>query len=195
MAVYMGEEEVIQKNMALAQEKVYTVEDIEALPEGVRAELIDGQMFYMATPSRKHQGLVGNLFGEIFAYLNQNKGKCAVYPAPFAVYLNEDNLTYLEPDITVVCDRDKLDDKGCHGAPDFVAEILSPSSRSRDCLLKLIRYREAGVREYWIVDPERETVMVYDFAENKVGSYTFGDKVRVNLFPGLEIDFGGMDLS
>ena len=91
MAVYMGEEEVIQKNMALAQEKVYTVEDIEELPEGVRAELIDGQMFYMATPSRKHQGLVGNLFGEIFAYLNQNKGKCAVYPAPFAVYLNEDN--------------------------------------------------------------------------------------------------------
>ena len=177
MAVYMGEEEVIQKNMALAQEKVYTVEDIEELPEGVRAELIDGQMFYMATPSRKHQGLVGNLFGEIFAYLNQ------------------DNRTYLEPDITVVCDRDKLDDKGCHGAPDFVAEILSPSSRSRDCLLKLIRYREAGVREYWIVDPERETVTVYDFAENKVGSYTFGDKVRVNLFPGLEIDFAGMDLS
>ena len=171
------------------------MEDIEELPEGVRAELIDGQMFYMATPSRKHQGLVGNLFGEIFAYLNQNKGKCAVYPAPFAVYLNEDNRTYLEPDITVVCDRDKLDDRGCHGAPDFVAEILSPSSRSRDCLLKLIRYREAGVREYWIVDPERETVMVYDFAENKVGSYTFGDKVRVNLFPGLEIDFGGMDLS
>ncbi|SEU23222.1 Uma2 family endonuclease, partial [Enterocloster lavalensis] len=84
---------------------------------------------------------------------------------------------------------------GCHGAPDFVAEILSPSSRSRDCLLKLIRYREAGVREYWIVDPERETVTVYDFAENKVGSYTFGDKVRVNLFPGLEIDFAGMDLS
>ena len=194
MAVYMGEEEVIQKNMALAQEKVYTVEDIEALPEGVRAELIDGRMFYMATPSRKHQGLVGNLFGEIFAYLNQNKGKCAVYPAPFAVYLNEDNRTYLEPDITVVCDRDKLDDKGCHGAPDFVAESLSPSSRSRDCLLKLIRYREAGVREYWIVDPERETVTVYDFVENKVGSYTFGDKVRVNLFPGLEIDFGGMDL-
>ena len=195
MAVYMGEEEVIQKNMALAQEKMYTVEDIEALPEGVRAELIDGRMFYMATPSRKHQGLVGNLFGEIFAYLNQNKGKCAVYPAPFAVYLNEDNRTYLEPDITVVCDRDKLDDKGCHGAPDFVAEILSPSSRSRDCLLKLIRYREAGVREYWIVDPERETVTVYDFVENKVGSYTFGDKVRVNLFPGLEIDFGGIDLS
>ena len=194
MAVYMGEEEGIQKNMALAQEKVYTVEDIEALPEGVRAELIDGRMFYMATPSRKHQGLVGNLFGEIFAYLNQNKGKCAVYPAPFAVYLNEDNRTYLEPDITVVCDRDKLDDKGCHGAPDFVAEILSPSSRSRDCLLKLIRYREAGVREYWIVDPERETVTVYDFVENTVGSYTFGDKVRVNLFPGLEIDFGGMDL-
>ena len=117
-----------------------------------------------------------------------------MYPAPFSVYLNEDNRTYLEPDITVVCDRDKLDDKGCHGAPDFVAEILSPSSRSRDCLLKLIRYREAGVREYWIVDPERETVTVYDFVENTVGSYTFGDKVRVNLFPGLEIDFAGMDL-
>ena len=97
MAVYMGEEEVIQKNMALAQEKVYTVEDIEALPEGVRAELIDGQMFYMATPSRKHQGLVIAISGMLFAYLNQNKGKCAVYPAPFSVYLNEDNRTYLEP--------------------------------------------------------------------------------------------------
>ena len=93
MAVYMGEEEVIQKNMALAQEKVYTVEDIEELPEGVRAELIDGQMFYMATPSRKHQGLVIALSGMLFAHLNQNKGKCAVYPAPFSVYLNEDNRT------------------------------------------------------------------------------------------------------
>ena len=116
-------------------------------------------MFYM-TLSRKHQGLVIALSGMLFAHLNQNKGKCAVYPAPFSVYLNEDNRTYLEPDITVVCDRDKLDDKGCHGAPDFVAEILSPSSRSRDCLLKLIRYREAGVREYWIVTRSGRRVTV-----------------------------------
>lgn len=95
----------------------------------------------------------------------------------------------------MICDKSKLREDGCHGAPDFVAEIVSPSSRSRDCLLKLIRCQNAGVREYWIVDPERETVAVYHFTENTVKSCTFQDKVRVNIFQDLEIDFSKMDLS
>ncbi len=195
MAAYMGEEEVIQKNMALAQQKIYTVEDIEALPDGLRAELIDGQIFYMATPSRKHQQILMAISAALAFHMKRQGGACKVYPAPFAVYLNRDELTYLEPDISVVCDKSKLEDDGCHGAPDFTAEIISPGSRSRDCLLKLFHYRNAGVREYWLIDPERESVTVYDFAENAVKSFTFRDKVKVNIFPDLEIDFSEMDLS
>lgn len=193
MPVYMGEEEVIRKNMGLAQEKMHTAEEIEALPEDERVELLDGQLYYMATPSRRHQGILAFLTVRIGRYL-EGARKCRVYPAPFAVYLNNDSKTYLEPDLVIVCDQSKLDERGCHGAPDLVAEIVSPSTRSRDYLLKLTRYQNAGVREYWIVDPERGTVMVYDFTEGEVKDYTFGDIIQVGIFPDLEIDFSQIDL-
>ena len=186
----VGEEEVEKINMALAQEKHYTIEDIEAMPEDVRAELIDGRLFYMATPSRMHQELLVFITGTLWNYVREKKGNCKVYAAPFAVVLNNDNKTWLEPDVVVICDPEKLDDRGCHGAPDFVAEIVSPSTRSRDCLLKLNKYQAAGVREYWIVDPVRELVQVFDFTENHVDSYTLKDKVPVGIFEGLEVDFG-----
>lgn len=186
----VGEDEVEKMNMALAQERNYTTDDIEALPEHVRAELIDGRLFYMATPSRTHQKLLGEIYGSLWSYVREKKGKCEVYAAPFAVILDNDNKTWLEPDVVVVCDPEKLDEKGCHGAPDLVAEILSPSTRSRDCLLKLNKYQAAGVREYWIVDPDRELVQVFDFAQESVYSYTLEDKVPVGIFGDLEIDFG-----
>ena len=188
MPAYVGEEEVIEKNMALAQEKWHTAEEIEALPEDVRVELVDGQLFYMATPGRKHQKILQFLAYELEFYIRKKGGACEVYPAPFAVYLNKDSKTYLEPDVVVVCDQDKLDEKGCHGAPDLVMEIVSPSTRSRDYLLKLTRYQNAGVREYWIVDPERENVMVYDFAEGVVKTYLFDETIKVGIFDDLEID-------
>ncbi len=194
MPVYMGEEEAIRKNMELAQEKMHTAEEIEGLPEDVRVELLDGQLYYMATPSRRHQELVGMLCTAFYMHVKGKKGACKVYPAPFAVYLNKDNRTYLEPDLVIVCDPGKLDEKGCHGAPDMVVEIVSPSTRSRDYLLKLTRYQNAGVREYWIVDPERERVMVYDFTGGKVRDYTFGDTITVGIFPDLEVDFSQMVL-
>ena len=139
--------------MALLKEESYTIEDIYALPDGERAELIDGHIYYMAPPSYKHQKLVMELSAIIRNYIKQHKGTCEVLPAPFAVYLDEINNTYVEPDISVICDPNKLDDKGCKGAPDWIIEIVSPASRKMDYLLKLFKYRSAGVREYVPGDP------------------------------------------
>ena len=136
--------------------KGYTIADIEALPEGERAELIDGELFRMYAPMRQHQDILGEMFVNIKLHIRQNKGKCKIYAAPFAVYIKRDNRNYVEPDISVVCDRDKLDEKGCQSAPDWIIEIVSPSSKTMDYERKVILYREAGVREYWIVDPETE---------------------------------------
>ena len=105
--------------MASIQEKIYSIDDIYALPEGERAELIDGQIYYMAPPSRKHQDIVGELFGTIREYIKSKKGTCRPYISPFAVFLNENDKSYVEPDICVICDSRKLHEKGCVGAPDW----------------------------------------------------------------------------
>ena len=101
--------------MPLLKEENYTIEDIYALPEGERAELIDGQIYYMAPPSRKHQDISGELYADIKSYIRSHGGNCKVYAAPFAVYLDEATNTYVEPDISVICNPNKLDDKGCTG--------------------------------------------------------------------------------
>lgn len=147
--------------------KGYTIADIEALPEGERAELIDGELFRMAAPKRLHQGILMAIIWEIRAYIMNHKGNCKTYPAPFAVRIKKDNRNYVEPDISVICDKDKLDEKGCHGAPDWIIEIVSPSSKKMDYERKVKLYREAGAKEYWIVDPETETVTVYDFENHE----------------------------
>ncbi len=185
----VGEDEVMKRNMALAEKKDYTVEYIEALPEDVRVELIDGQLFYMATPTTTHQRMLVFLAVRIGNYIKKNKGACEVFVAPLGVYLDCDHSTLLEPDVMVICDKEKLDEKGCHGAPDFVAEIISPSTRSRDYLLKMNKYQKAGVREYWIVDVARKLVQVYDFEHGEVFGYGFQDKVKVGIFADLEVDF------
>lgn len=195
MPTYMGEEEVIKKNMAFAKAKIYTTEDIEALPEDVRAELINGQLFLMATPTPTHQALISFLVFEFYNYIHSHKGTCQVFPAPLALYLNNDNRTYLEPDIMVVCDPEKISGKGCHGAPDFVAEIISPSTQSRDYLLKLNLYQDAGVREYWILDTKRNTIHVYDFVHHTKNTYSFEDTVPVEIFDDLEIDFSSFPVN
>ena len=174
---------------ALAQEKVYTIDDIYSLPEGSRAELIDGQIYYMAPPTRKHQRIAGELFASIREYINANNGSCEVDIAPFAVFLNEDDTNYVEPDISVICDPNKLTDKGCSGAPDWIIEIVSPGSRQMDYFTKLFKYRTAGVREYWIVDPEKNRIFVYDFESENTGDYTFSDSVKVNIYDNLHINF------
>lgn len=172
---------------ALNMEQIYTTDDIYALPDGTRAELIDGEIYYMAPPGRTHQRLVSRLNQIISNYIESYHGKCEVYPAPFAVFLNQDSFNYVEPDISVICDESKLDEKGCHGAPDWVIEIVSQSSKARDYMTKLFKYRTAGVREYWIVDPEKQMISVYGFEKDMVEQYSFGADVPVGIYDGFSI--------
>ena len=123
--------------MALPIENFHTVEDIYKLPDGKRAELIDGCIYDMAPPGTTHQRILSYLHASIFNYISSHNGNCEVFPSPFAVFLNKDDFTYVEPDISVVCDKNKLDQKGCHGAPDWVIEIVSPGSRHMDYFTKL----------------------------------------------------------
>ena len=106
--------------MTLPQERIYTTDDIYNLPDGERAELIDGQIYYMAPPTRRHQLIAGNLFTIINTYIKSRGSSCEPYIAPFAVFLNADDKNYVEPDISVICDKSKLTDKGCNGAPDWI---------------------------------------------------------------------------
>ena len=173
---------------AVTQEKVYTIDDIYALPDGERAELIDGQIYYMAPPSRTHQKISWRLHQIIGNYIDSKGGQCEVYAAPFAVFLSEDDINYIEPDISVICDTSKLDEKGCHGAPDWIIEVVSPSSKRMDYYTKLFKYRTAGVKEYWIVDHEKNCITVYDFQNDSGDDYTFSDTIPVGIYPDLEID-------
>ena len=172
---------------ALKKEEIYTIDDIYALPDGERAELIDGKIYYMTPPSRIHQKISWKLHQTIANYIDDNNGECEVYAAPFAVFLNKDDINYVEPDISIICDLSKLDDRGCHGAPDWVIEIVSPSSKPRDYMEKLFKYRMAGVREYWIVDPEKQRVMVYNFENDTVEEYSFGEYVPVGIYKEFSI--------
>lgn len=181
--------------MALSKEESHTIEDIYALPDGERAELIDGHIYYMAPPSYRHQKLVMELSAIIRNYIKQHKGTCEVLPAPFAVYLDEINNTYVEPDISVICDPNKLDDKGCKGAPDWIIEIVSPASRKMDYLLKLFKYRSAGVREYWIVDIAKNRITVYNFEHDySIEEYSFADTVKAGIYTDLSIDFSEINI-
>lgn len=174
---------------ALAHANIYTEEDYYNLPENVRAELIDGQIYYMAPPNRMHQDISGEIFGLIREYIKSKNGSCRPYVSPFAVFLNEDDLNYVEPDISVICSPSKLNDKGCAGAPDWIIEVVSPSSRRMDYFTKLFKYRTAGVREYWIVDPEKNRILVYNFETENTGDYTFSDSVKAGIFEDLYISF------
>lgn len=179
---------------AARQLKYYTIDDIYNLPDGQRAELIDGELYMMATPTRIHQRLVMELSFRIRDYIGSNHEDCEVYPSPFAVFLDADNEIYLEPDISVICDKNKLTDEGCKGAPDWIIEIVSPSSRPMDYNKKLLKYGTAGVREYWIVDSMKELIMVYNFEYNTFEQYSFSDKVKAGIYEDFEIDFAGVSI-
>lgn len=176
-----------QKKDALRKEESFTTKEIYALPDGERAELIDGRIYNMAPPGRMHQKLSGKLYQTIVNYIDSQKGDCEAYAAPFGVFLYDDDLNYLEPDISVICDPSRLDEKGCHGAPDWIIEIVSPASKRMDYFIKLFQYRTAGVREYWIVDPGRELVTVYQFEAETMEQYSFGEEVPVGIYQGFGI--------
>lgn len=177
--------------MAIDGKKTYTVEDIEKLPDGERGELINGRLYMMASPTLIHQDMLGWLNMKIRLYIEESKGSCKVLPAPFAVYVLNDESNYVEPDISVICDRNKLDEKGCHGAPDWVIEIVSPSSKYMDYVRKLGLYQMAGVREYWIVDPVQRSVTVYGM-EHEEGPvlYSFSNQIKVGIYEDFFLDFG-----
>jgi Uma2 family endonuclease len=183
--------------MVLAKEiEYYTYADFLEWDENFRAELVDGDMVMMAPPSRIHQGLITQLVFQLESFL---KGKpCKLYPAPFAVRLfpqkdNSDD-TVFEPDIVVVCDSSKLDDRGCNGAPDFIIEIISPSTAKYDRIVKFRKYQNAGVREYWIADPETRSVQVGILENGRYVMYVYDDteKVPVTVLPGCEIDLAAV---
>ena len=183
--------------MPLHESKKATLADWEALGEDVRAELIDGEIYNLAGPSANHQRISTFLTRKIGNYL---EGKaCEVFTAPFDVYLqheDEDTPNIVQPDLMVICDRDKITKKGCIGAPTWIIEIVSPSTSRRDYLTKLNLYAEYGVKEYWIVNPDREAITVYHLADQDISpkAYTFRDTIKVHTLADLSIDFTQLDL-
>lgn len=180
-----------------ARNAQYTFADVLTWDEGERIEIISGEAFMMATPPRIHQEISMELARQLANFLVGKR--CRVYPAPFGVRLferdgdrPEDVDTMVQPDLCVVCDRNKLDQHGCKGAPDLIVEILSPSTQRHDQLVKLNLYQRAGVREYWIVDPENETVRVLiqcgDGALRTHEVYNREDVAKVNVLDGCFIE-------
>ena len=174
--------------MAIPQKQIYTEIDYYTLPEDVRAELIDGQIYYQAAPSRIHQKILGKIHQKIANYIDLKAGLCEVYPSPFAVKLWEERTTIVEPDISVICDPNKLTERGCTGAPDWIIEIISPGNSSHDYVRKLNLYAGAGVREYWIVDPAKERTTVYRYEEDAAPIIIpFSMPIAVGIYQNLSI--------
>ena len=172
------------------QPELLTFEQYEALPEDVRVEVFDGVIHNMSSPTQVHQSILTELLVTIRNYLKKKNGGCQVFPAPFDVKLSDKPLTIVQPDIMIVCDKDKLDGKRCNGAPDFIIEIVSPGNLSDDYVRKLYYYQNYGVREYWIVDPRRKTVTVNYFEGNMLNiQYFFDSTIKVNIYDDLLINF------
>lgn len=170
-----------------------SLEEYEALPENTRAEVFDGQIYYMASPSQIHQAILLELSTLLNSYAKDKKGDCRVFPAPFDVKLSDQPLTIVQPDIMIVCDKDKLDENCCNGAPDFIIEIVSPGNPSDDYIRKAYYYSNYGVREYWIVDPKRRMVTVNYFEGGLINViYSFDATIKVNIYDDLMINFSAI---
>ena len=176
---------------ALRNDDLYTYDDYRKWEDADRCELIDGEIYVMSpAPTWKHQGILFELSGQFRDFLKDKP--CKAFAAPFDVRLNaaaRDN-TVVQPDLVVICDRSKLVDTGCVGAPDMVIEIISPSTEKRDRVDKFDQYLQAGVREYWIVDPDSKTVTV-NILDNKryySAAYAETDVVPVHVLEGCVIN-------
>ena len=183
--------------LTLNLNKRYTFADYLTWFDDKRRELYEGFINMMSAPTRKHQKISGGIFYKIYHHLNNKK--CEVYSAPFDVRLpkngeSEDNKIYtvVQPDIVVVCDPKKLDDKGCIGAPDLIVEILSSGTSKNDLKDKYLLYEKAGVNEYWIASPFAHNIDVFILnKKNKYelkGMYVEGDKISPTIFPDLVIE-------
>ena len=166
----------------------YTTEDYYRQPEDEYMELIDGVFYDMSAPSHLHQLLSGEIYSVFRDYIRKNKGDCIPAYAPLDVQLNGDDKTMVQPDVIIVCDRSKFHQNSILGAPDLIVEILSPATKKKDMFIKAHKYLDAGVREYWLVDPERKRVMVYNYEDKEYAEYpaiyTFENEVPVHIFDG-----------
>lgn len=169
----------------------YTLEDYYKIPDERRVELIDGVIYDMSSPSSPHQLIAGLIYSKLLSHVLDEKGNCLPMISPIDVQLDCDDRTMVQPDVVIVCDRDKIIDRCIYGAPDFVIEVLSKSSTRRDSVIKLNKYMNAGVREYWIIDPMRQKVIVYNFEQESFPIiFGFDAKVPVGIWnDGFEIDF------
>lgn len=183
--------EVQQSFCAKKKQGEYTLEDYYAFPQERRVELIDGVVYDMAAPTNLHQLLITEITVRLYAFIGGKKGNCKVLTAPTDVQLDCDDKTMVQPDILVMCKRDRILRTHMYGAPDLVIEILSPSTRQKDMNLKHAKYAAAGVREYWMIDPDKKKIVVYDFEHEELPAlYGFEDQVPVSIFKGeCIIDF------
>ncbi len=188
--------EIYQEPMLVREEttpygysaREYEEADVEKLSSFARAELINGKLYMMAGASRVHQYLVTKLLVTIEMHIMSKKGKCHAYTGPMDVHLFEDGKTVVQPDVFVVCKKDILTEQGCIGAPDWVIEIASKSNSSHDYITKMIQYQKAGVREYWIVDPEQHMTTVFNFENaERSNQYIFDEVIESGVLEGLEI--------
>lgn len=172
----------------------YTTADYYAWPEDERIELIDGVIYDMSAPSWVHQDIIGEIAYALKKYIKENNGKCKVGVSPVDVQLDRDHKTMVQPDIMVICKRNIINKKSVFGAPDMIIEVLSKSTRKKDMTVKLNKYVNAGVREYWMVDLEKDSIIVYDIENDMtISIYTFEDKVPVKIFDDqCLIDFKGI---
>lgn len=172
----------------------YTVDDYYALPEEQRRELIDGTFYDMSAPTVLHQRICGEIYRQFSNYILEQGGECLPLMSPLDVQLDRDNKTMVQPDMIVLCENqdEKLCNWGIYGAPDFVLEVLSPSTKKKDCFKKLSKYADAGVLEYWILDPYQKKLLIYFFEEDVIYPKICGlnQPVPVNIYQGkLLIDF------
>ena len=187
------EPSMVQEEAAYSvhQQGSYTIDDYRALPDEQRVELIDGYFYDMSAPTFLHQRIGGEVYRQIANFIMDHGGDCQPLIAPVDIQLDCDEKTMVQPDVAILCHNDKVRRWGVYGAPDFVLEVISPSTRRKDCTKKLAKYMAAGVREYWILDPYQKTLIVY-FFESEVCPKIYGlDKpVPIEIYNGaLEIQF------
>ena len=175
-------------------ERIMTEADYYNIPDERRVELIDGHIYDMASPGVIHQTVLGELFYLISDYIRKKGGRCRVLP-DLDTKLDTDEDTIVRPDISVICDPEKLTDRRCEGSPDWIIEIVSPGNARNDYLRKLELYQRVGVREYWIVDPMKKSVIVYVFQGEDLDMtpYCFADKITPDIYKDLNIDFSFID--
>lgn len=169
----------------------YTLEDYYRIPDEHRMKLIDGVIYDMGAPDCAHQIIAASLFSMLFTHTKSKKGNCLPMISPLDVQLDCDDRTMVQPDVVIICDRCKIINRCIYGAPDFIAEVISPSSLRRDMVIKLNKYANAQVREYWLIDPLKQKVTVYDFEHDEFPMiYGFDAKIPVQIWNGaFEVNF------